>query len=175
MLSSNLRNFSVILRFVAIYALYGRLWAKKLLFWVKNSAYYILYWIKFAILQIRKKWSICCQNSKYAPNKKFCGHFLRGCHPGSNKQKKQKRAYWHRCVVCVGRKGVGYKCEHAGLPRIRWSFQPSLRFVCSASVISHARQQANGQRKSKLKWKWTSLLGQRAQIKLKLDQANYMA
>ena len=40
-----------------------------------------------------------------------------------------------------------------GLPRIRWSFQPSLRFVCSASVISHARQQANGQRKSKLKWK----------------------
>ena len=149
MLSSNLRNFSVILRFVAIYALYGRLWAKKLLFWVKNSAYYILYWIKFAILQIRKKWSICCQNSKYAPNKKFCGHFLRGCHPGSNNQKKQKKAYWHRCAVCVGRKGVGYKCEHAGVAAYQMVV-PTVPPVCLL-CLCHKSRQAASKRPKKVK------------------------
>ena len=50
------------LRFVAIYALFGDLWAKKVPFWVKNSVswarsallhgiYCIFYWVKFANLQ----------------------------------------------------------------------------------------------------------------------------
>ena len=111
-----------------------------------------------------QKRRICRQNSKYAPVKNLCGQFYRRrkaanyCHPGSNKQKKQTKAYWHRCAVCVvcaGRKGVGYKCEHAGLPRIRWSFQPSLRFVCSASVISHARHQTAKESQS---WNGNELL-----------------
>ena len=129
---------------------------------VKNSAYCILYWNEFC--NYAQKRRICRQNSKYAPVKNLCGHFCRRreaanyCHPGSNKQKKQTKAYWHRCAVCVvcaGRKGVGYKCEHAGLPRIRWSFQPSLRFVCSASVISHARHQTAKESQS---WNGNELL-----------------
>ena len=75
MLSSNLRNFSVILRFVAIYALYGRLWAKKLLFWVKNSAYCILYWIKFAILQIRKNEAFVAKIASMRLTKNFVAIF----------------------------------------------------------------------------------------------------
>ena len=54
------------LRFVAIYALFGDLWAKKVPFWVKNSIswarsallhgiYCILYWVKFANLRLRAK------------------------------------------------------------------------------------------------------------------------
>ena len=52
--------------FVTIYTLFGDLWAKKVPFWVKNSVswarsallhglYCILYWIKFANLQLRAK------------------------------------------------------------------------------------------------------------------------
>ena len=54
------------LRLVAIYALYGVLWSKKVPFWVKNSVswarsallhgvYCIFYWVKFAILRLRAK------------------------------------------------------------------------------------------------------------------------
>ena len=54
------------LKFVAIYALFGDLWAKKVPFWVKNSftwtrnallhgLYCIFYWIKFANLRLRTK------------------------------------------------------------------------------------------------------------------------
>ena len=52
---------------------------------------------------------------------------------------------------------------------------PTVPPVCLLCLCHKSRQAPNGQRKSKLKWKWTSLLGQRAQIKLKLNQANYMA
>ena len=54
------------LRFVAICALFGDLWAKKVPFWVKNSIswarsallhgiYCISYWVKFANLRLRAK------------------------------------------------------------------------------------------------------------------------
>ena len=36
--SPNIRYFVAIIRFVAIYAIFGDLWAKKVPFWVKNSA-----------------------------------------------------------------------------------------------------------------------------------------
>ena len=53
-------------RFVAIYALFGDLWAKRVLFWVKNGVswarsallhgkYCIFYWVKFANLLLRTK------------------------------------------------------------------------------------------------------------------------
>ena len=45
-LSSNMSYFVVILRFVAIYALFGDLWAKKVPFWVKNS----VFWARSALL-----------------------------------------------------------------------------------------------------------------------------
>ena len=55
-----------ILRFVAIYTLFGNLLAKKVFFWVKNSVswarnallhgmYCIFYWVKLANLQLRAK------------------------------------------------------------------------------------------------------------------------
>ena len=44
-LSPNIRYFNE-LRFVAIYALFGDLWAKKVPFWVKNS----VSWAKSALL-----------------------------------------------------------------------------------------------------------------------------
>ena len=54
------------LRFVAIYALFGDLWAKKVPFWVKNSVswarsallhdiYRIFHWVNFANLRLRAK------------------------------------------------------------------------------------------------------------------------
>ena len=54
------------LRFVAIYALFGDLWAKKVPFWVKNSVswarsallhgiYCIFHWVNFANLRLRAK------------------------------------------------------------------------------------------------------------------------
>ena len=40
-LSPNIRYFVAIIRFVAIYALFGRLWAKDVLFWVKTRAVFL--------------------------------------------------------------------------------------------------------------------------------------
>ena len=58
--------FCLELRFVAIYALFGDLWAKKVPFWVKNSVswarsallhgiYCIFHWVNFANLRLRAK------------------------------------------------------------------------------------------------------------------------
>ena len=43
---NNIRYFFAILRFFAIYALFGNLWAKKVLLWVKNS----VSWARNALL-----------------------------------------------------------------------------------------------------------------------------
>ena len=69
------------LRFVAIYALFGDLLAKKVPFWVKNS----VSWARSALLhgtelnlQIcdsAQKLCICHKNCKYALDKNFHGHF----------------------------------------------------------------------------------------------------
>ena len=115
-----------------------------------------------------QKRRICRQNSKYASVKNFCGHFCRRreaanyCHPGSNKQKKQTKAYWHRCAVCVvcaGRKGVGYKCEHAAFGGfIRWwlrTSQPTVPRVCLLRLCHKSRRTPNGQKKGwNIKQKW---------------------
>ena len=64
--SPNIRYFVAILRFVAIYALFGNLWAKKVPFWVKTVLlgqevhYYMVYIayfteLKFANLRLRAK------------------------------------------------------------------------------------------------------------------------
>ena len=61
------------LRFVAIYALFGELWAKKEPFWVKNSVswarsalihgiYCIFHWVNFANLRLRAKTTHLTQN-----------------------------------------------------------------------------------------------------------------
>ena len=94
MLSPNIRYFVAILRFVAIYALFWKSKVKKVPFWVKNSVswarsallhgiYCILHWVKFANLW----WRICRENSKYALDESFHGHFClqrkaaNFCHP----------------------------------------------------------------------------------------------
>ena len=79
------------LRFVAIYALFGDLWAKKVPFWVKNS----VSWARIALfvgianytelnLQIcsyAQKQRICRKQSKYALDESFDGHLPspKGC------------------------------------------------------------------------------------------------
>ena len=48
----------------------------------------ILYWIKFANMQLHAKTTYCRENSKYASDKYFCDHFCfrrkaaKFCHPG---------------------------------------------------------------------------------------------
>ena len=62
----SLHHFVAILRFVAIYALFDKTLGKKVRLWVKNSVswariallhgiYFILYLIRFAILQLHAK------------------------------------------------------------------------------------------------------------------------
>ena len=47
-LSPYIRYFVTILRFVAIYALFGRLWGNEVLFWVKNG----VSWARSALLGV---------------------------------------------------------------------------------------------------------------------------
>ena len=74
------------LRFVAIYALFEELWAKKVPFWVKTVflgqevPYYMVYIAKYIELNLQlcnyaQKRRICRENSKYAPDENFCGYF----------------------------------------------------------------------------------------------------
>ena len=78
-LSSNIRYFVVILRIVAIYAL----WAKKCFFLVKYSLYQagseVLHGIyclwNLQICNYAPKRSICRENSKLAPDKSFVAIF----------------------------------------------------------------------------------------------------
>ena len=84
--------------FVAIYALFGDLWAKKVPFWVKTVLlgqevhYYMVYmaYVTELILQIcdyAQKRRICRDNSKYALDENFHGNFCprrkaaNFCHP----------------------------------------------------------------------------------------------
>ena len=100
-LSPNIRyfDFFAILRFDAIYTLFGTLWTKNVFILVKNSVswarcaavhivhYYMVYITYYTELnlQIRnyaQKRRICCENSKYALYEFFCGHFCprrKGC------------------------------------------------------------------------------------------------
>ena len=80
-LSPNIRYFVAILRFVAIYALFGDLWAKKVPFGVKNSVswarsallhgiYCIFNWVNFANLFLtQKKTHFCPKISKKCANR----------------------------------------------------------------------------------------------------------
>ena len=97
-LRHSIHYFVAILRFVTISAPFGRLWAKKVLVWVKPVflgqevqyclAVYIAYYteIDLQICNYAQKWRICRENSKYAPDK-FCGHLCirrkdaNFCHP----------------------------------------------------------------------------------------------
>ena len=78
-LSPNIRYFVEILRFVAIYALFGNLWTKKCLFWSKTVLlwqevhYYIVYIAYYTDLNLQicnylQKQRICREYSNYAPN-----------------------------------------------------------------------------------------------------------
>ena len=81
------------LRFVAIYALFGDLWAKKCLFGSKTVFlgqevhYYMVYIAYFTELNLQicdyaQKQRICRKNCKYALDKSFHGHFCpltKGC------------------------------------------------------------------------------------------------
>ena len=105
------------LRFVAIYALFGDLWAKKCLFGSKTVFlgqevhYYMVYIADFTelILQICnyvQKRRICRENSKYAPDENFCGHFCPRrkaasfCHPGTKHSFFQKLSHTN-CSTCA--------------------------------------------------------------------------
>ena len=79
--SPNIRYFVAILRFIAIYALCGNLWAKKCFFGSKtvifcarnalwHGMYCILYWVKFAIM--RKNVAYV---AKIVIDENFYGHF----------------------------------------------------------------------------------------------------
>ena len=88
-LSPNMRYFVAILRFVAIYALFG----KKVLFsvnssvvWARNALFYgtqcILYWVKFANLQSRAEMTHLLQQKLICTWQKFLYPFLpspKGC------------------------------------------------------------------------------------------------
>ena len=64
--SPNIRYFVAILRFVAIDALFGRLWARKMLFWVKTVFlgqevhYYMVYIAYFTELILQIQFSVIC-------------------------------------------------------------------------------------------------------------------
>ena len=92
--SPNIPYFVAILRFVAIYALFGRLLAKKVLFWVKSSVswarsallhciYCILYWTKCANFQLRGKTTHLLQISKDASDERIEGIFCVCRKPGN--------------------------------------------------------------------------------------------
>ena len=95
-LSPNIPFFVAILKFVAIYALFGRSLAKKCFFGSKTEMHYYMAYIAYNIefnLQICNyvpKQRICRENSKHAHDKKFCGQFCLGrkavnfCHPDPN-------------------------------------------------------------------------------------------
>ena len=74
------------LRFVANYALFGDLWAKKVPFWVKTVLlgqevhYYMVYIAYFTELNLQicdyaQKQHICRENCKYALDENLYGHF----------------------------------------------------------------------------------------------------
>ena len=90
--------FVVILRFVVIYTLFGRLLGKKSVFFVKTvflgeELHYFLVYIAYniemnwQIYNYAPKRRICRENSKYAPDEIYCGHFCprrkaaNFCHP----------------------------------------------------------------------------------------------
>ena len=77
-LSPNIRYFVAILRFVAIYAIFGRLKARNVLFWIKNSVswarsallystYCILYLEKSANLHLRAKTTHLARKQQLRP------------------------------------------------------------------------------------------------------------
>ena len=85
-LSTNIRYFAAILRFVAIYALFGILGSIKYFFWtttvffgqeVHYNMVYIAYYTELDLQNCNyvQKRRICRKNSKYAPDDNFCGHF----------------------------------------------------------------------------------------------------
>ena len=90
--SPDIRYFVAILRFVAIYALFGRLGAKKCFFGIttvflgKEVHYYMVYityteW-NVQICSYTQKRHICCKNSKCVSDKNFSWVFLpspKGC------------------------------------------------------------------------------------------------
>ena len=101
-LSPKIHHFVAILRFVVIYALFGRLLAKKCPFfvnisvsWVRSTllhgTYCILYWTEFANLQLRAKTTIFLRKWQLRAWRKMCGHFricrkpANFCHPASMK------------------------------------------------------------------------------------------
>ena len=74
------------LRFVAIYALFGDLWAKKCLFGSKTvflgeeEHYYVIYIAYFTELSLQicnyvQKQRICNKNSKYTPDEIYIGKY----------------------------------------------------------------------------------------------------
>ena len=86
------------LRFIAIYALFGDLWAKKVPFWVKNSVswarsallhsiYCIFHWVILQLCDYAQKQRIWRKNCKYALDENFHCHFCsrrkaaKFCHP----------------------------------------------------------------------------------------------
>ena len=86
MFGPNIRYFVAILRFVAILTLLGRLWAKKVFFGVKalllgeEVHYYMECIAYYTELNLQhcdypQKRRICRENSKYALDKNFYGHF----------------------------------------------------------------------------------------------------
>ena len=85
-LSPNIRYFVAILRFVAIYARCGRLWAKQFFLGQKQS--FLGKWYIWYILRIINR-CICRENSKYVSDEVFFGHFgarqkaANFCHPES--------------------------------------------------------------------------------------------
>ena len=89
-LSPNICYFVVTLRFVAIYVLSGRLWAKKVFFFwgggcikrcfLDNVHYYMVFITYYTELNLHicnyaQKQQICCGNSKYALNENFVAIF----------------------------------------------------------------------------------------------------
>ena len=99
-LSPNIRYFVAIIRFVAIYALFGNLWAKKCLFGSKTvflgkeGHFYMVYIAYFTELKSKiwdyaQKLRSCRENCKYALDENLHDHFCpprkaaKFCHPGT--------------------------------------------------------------------------------------------
>ena len=98
-LSPNIRYFVAMLRFVAIYALFGNLWAQKCLFGSKTVflgqevQHFMVGITNYTELNLQvcnyaQKRRICREKSKYALHESFYGHFCprwkapNFCHPG---------------------------------------------------------------------------------------------
>ena len=85
-LSPNIRYFVAILRFVAIYALFGNLRAKEVpfgsnkVFFGQEVHYYMVYFAYYTEFNVQicdyaQKGHICRENRKYAHDENFDGHF----------------------------------------------------------------------------------------------------